>query len=73
MDSGRSQLNYSEFLGNSAAVAIGSAYYPDSRTASKAVSRLGVQIGLDMAGNIMKEFWPDLARKLSHKSNQKGP
>src|SRR5579862_274923 len=25
-----------------------------------AVSKLGVQIGVDMAANVLKEFWPDL-------------
>ena len=66
MDSGGHMVNFSEIGGNAAAVAISNAYYPDGRTARENVSRLGVQIGLDMAGNILKEFWPDLHRKLSH-------
>jgi len=28
---------------------------------------LGVQLGVDMASNVLKEFWPDLQRKLRHK------
>jgi len=66
-DSGRRQFNYSEIAGNSTAVAISNAYYADNRTASNAVSKLGVQIGVDMAANILKEFWPDLQRKLRRK------
>jgi hypothetical protein len=66
-DSGRKQFNYSEVVGNSTAVAISMAYYADNRTASEAVSKLGVQLGVDMAANILKEFWPDLARKFSRK------
>jgi hypothetical protein len=66
-DSGGTQFNYSEVLGNSAAVAISNAYYVDDRTASKAVSKLVTQIGVDMAANILKEFWPDLSRKFSRK------
>jgi hypothetical protein len=31
------------------------------------VSKLGSQLGVDMASNILKEFWPDLERKSSHK------
>jgi len=62
-DSGGTQFNFSEIVGNSTAVAISSAYYPDGRDVSSAVSKLGSQIGVDMAGNIMKEFWPDLRRK----------
>jgi hypothetical protein len=71
-DSGGTQFNYSEVIGNSTAVAISQAYYPDNRTVSDAVSKLGTQIGVDMASNILKEFWPDVARKLSrkHRTNQ---
>lgn len=69
-DSGGTQFNYSEILGNSAAVAISNAYYADNRTAHDAVSRLGVQLGVDMASNIVKEFWPDLQRKFRHKHHQ---
>jgi hypothetical protein len=66
-DSGGTQFNYSEVLGNSAAVAISNAYYADNRTASNAVSGLGVQLGVDMASNVLKEFWPDLERKFKRK------
>lgn len=62
-DSGGGQFNYSEIAGNSAAVAISNAYYRDNRSASNAGSKLGAQISIDMAANILKEFWPDLERK----------
>ena len=60
-DSDRTQFNYSEILGNSTAVAISEAYYPDHRNAANAVGELGTQIGVDMASNVLKEFWPDIA------------
>lgn len=63
-DSGGAQFNYSEIVGNSTSVAISDAYYADNRTAGDAAAKLGAQIGVDMAGNILKEFWPDLQRKL---------
>ena len=63
-DSGTTQFNYSEIVGNVAAVAISNAYYADNRTAGDAAAKLGFQIGIDTAGNILKEFWPDLERKL---------
>jgi hypothetical protein len=69
-DSGGTQFNYSEIAGNSTAVAISNAYYVDNRTASDAVSKLGMQIVVDMAANILKEFWPDLQRKFRHKHRQ---
>ena len=66
-DSGATQFNYSEIVGNSVAVAISNAYYPDNRTARDGVSKLGVQLGVDMAANVLKEFWPDLNRKFRRK------
>ncbi len=67
-DSGGTQFNYSEGIGNSTAVAISTAYYADNRTATDAASKLGIQLGVDMAGNLLKEFWPDLERKLKRKN-----
>jgi hypothetical protein len=69
-DSGSTQFNYSEVVGNSVAVAISNAYYVDNRDAVDAVSKLGTQIGVDMASNILKEFWPDLQRKLARKHDR---
>jgi hypothetical protein len=66
-DSGKTNFNYSEVLGNSTAVAISMAYYPDNRDAKDAASKLGSQLAVDMASNILKEFWPDLNRKFSRK------
>jgi hypothetical protein len=57
------QFNFSEFCGRSTAVAISNAYNPGRRSAADAAEKLGVQIGLDVAGNIIKEFGPDLFRK----------
>jgi len=72
MDNGGHMFNFSEVVGNAAAVAISNAYYPDERTAGDNISRLGVQVGLDMAGNVLKEFWPDLHNKLSrHKTTSR--
>lgn len=68
-DSGRTQFNYSEIAGNATAVAISNAYYPDGRNVSSAVSKFGSQIGVDMASNILKEFWPDIRKKLSRGNN----
>jgi hypothetical protein len=64
-DSGGTQFNYSEIAGNSTAVAIACAYYPEGRDVSGALSKLGSQIGVDGVGNILKEFWPDIHRKFT--------
>jgi len=66
-DSGGHMFNFSEIGGNAAASAISQAYYPENRTAAEAGSKLAIQVGMDMASNVLKEFWPDLHRKLSRK------
>jgi hypothetical protein len=66
-DSGRSQFNYSEWLGNSASVAISNAYYADNRNVRDNVSQLGIQIGVDAASNALKEFYPDIQRRFRRK------
>ena len=63
-DSGRMAFNYSEVFGNATAVAISNAYYPDSRTAKDAAVKFGLQLAVDAAGNVLKEFWPDVRRRL---------
>jgi hypothetical protein len=72
-DSGSTQFNYSEVIGNSTAVAISNAYYSDKRTASDAISKLGTQLGVDIAANILKEFWPDIAHKFRRKHDSQAP
>jgi hypothetical protein len=69
-NSGRMQFNYSEVLGNSTAVAISTAYYRDNRDVGDAVTKLGTQIGVDMAANVLKEFSSDLNRKFFRKHHQ---
>jgi hypothetical protein len=43
------------------------AYYPENRDVTDGVSKLASQLAVDMASNILKEFWPDLERKFSRK------
>jgi hypothetical protein len=66
-DEGKTAFNYSEILGNSSAVAISMAYYPDNRDASDAVVKLCNQLGVDAASNVLKEFWPEIQKKLTRK------
>jgi hypothetical protein len=67
------QFNFSEIAGNSTAVAISSAYYPDNRNASDAATRFAIQIGVDITANILKEFSPELNRLVSRKHRRKNP
>lgn len=72
-DRGGMQVNVSEIAGNAAAVAIGDAYYPDSRRLSSNVSKLSIQVGVDLVSNILKEFSPDLDRLLTRRHRAKQP
>jgi hypothetical protein len=68
-DDRSTQFNFSEVCGNATAVAISNAYNPDNRNATDAVAQLGIQLAIDSAGNILKEFAPDLYRKFPRKKH----
>jgi len=63
-DRGTLSFNFPEWVGNASAVAISNAYYPDTRTASDNIERLGIACATDAFSQVMKEFWPDVKRKL---------
>jgi hypothetical protein len=65
-DSGRSQFNASEVFGSAIASAISTySYHPHSdRTLSNTASVWGSQVGYDTLTIGIKEFWPDIRRKL---------
>src|ERR1022692_940808 len=73
-DAGATRFNYSESIGNAAAAAISNVYYPASeRTASRNASTFGFLILYDGLSNGLKEFWPDVHRKLAHKHTTPTP
>jgi hypothetical protein len=64
-DSGLVQANASEIAGTGVAATVSNAYYPQSqRTASATISRWLTQIAWDGLSNELKEFWPDVRRRL---------
>lgn len=66
MDSGRNTFNFSEWGGNAVAVAISNAYYPDTRNWNDNLQKLMIACATDTFSNILKEFWPDVKKKLHH-------
>jgi hypothetical protein len=66
-DSGRMSFNFSEVAGNSIAVAVSNAWYPDTRNVSDNVQKLGIQLATDAFSNVLKEFWPDVKRHFQKK------
>jgi hypothetical protein len=65
-DSGTSQFNFSEILGSAASASISTySYHPsDDRNLGNVGTVWGSQVGYDMISDLMKEFWPDVRRKL---------
>ncbi len=63
-------LNISEIVGNGAAAGISNLYYPSrERTWTKTGQKWIIQIGLDGASNLVKEFWPDANKHIFHNAN----
>jgi hypothetical protein len=62
--SGKTQLNFSEFLGNSLAAGLANAYHPGPHTLASNTDVLGTQVLMDGIGYELKEFWPDIHRFL---------
>jgi len=64
-DSGREQFNISEVVGSGAAAGLSNLYYPArERTFSNTASQWGVDIGIDSASFVFREFWPDVNRHI---------
>ncbi len=70
-DSGNNQFNYSEVFGSAISSAISTySYHPrQDKTLANTASVWGTQVGWDSATFVLKEFWPDIRRKM-HKEKQ---
>jgi hypothetical protein len=67
-DSGGQGFNFSEIGGNLGAAALSNLYYPPSeRSGGETMERFAVNIVSDTGFNVLKEFWPDMRRKILHK------
>ena len=53
-------------MGNSAGTAISNLYYPDGRTWNQNLFKLIEQCATDGASQVLKEFWPDIKKKMHH-------
>ena len=68
-DSGHDHFNYSESIGNAVAAAISNIYHvPADRTASRNATTFAFLVLYDGLSNELKEFWPDIRRKVFHKN-----
>ena len=68
-DSGRERFNYSEIFGSAIAAGISTySYHPHAdRTVANTVSVWGTQVGYDTLTLVIKEFWPDIRKRIRRK------
>jgi hypothetical protein len=64
-DSGRKMFNFSEWLGTTSSVVLSNTYHPgNSRGIGQASQRIGVSIAWDAGFDALREFWPEIVRRL---------
>jgi hypothetical protein len=64
-DSGDPVFNWSGLLGMAGAEGLANVYYPDSyRTAANTFSRFGFDLMGNAAGNLLRQYWPRINRRL---------
>lgn len=64
-DSGRRMFNVSEWLGTTSAIALNNTWHPGSDKSPGAFARqTGFAVLSDMGFDVLREFWPEIARKL---------
>ncbi|HTW67230.1 MAG TPA: hypothetical protein VME17_21570 [Bryobacteraceae bacterium] len=68
-DNGSTGFNFAEIVGNATGTAISNAYTPDQRNVGDNIETWWMQIGIDSASQVLKEFWPDIKHKLFHGPN----
>lgn len=64
-DSGNQEFNWSGLLGMMGAEGLANIYYPDNyRTAGNTFSRFGYDLLGNAGGNLLRQYWPRINRKL---------
>ncbi len=68
-DAGGKTFNTSDILGRGMAAALTQTYYPSrSQSAGVVFQTWGLSLGALGVGDLFQEFWPDVKRKLFHRS-----
>jgi len=65
-EDGTQMFNFSEWLGTTSAIALSNTYHPDNRRGfSPSAERVGYAVANDAAFDVLREFWPEIARKFN--------
>jgi hypothetical protein len=73
-DAGHDTFNVSEILGAGAAAGLSNLYYPaPERTFAKTANKWGLNVGIDAASFMVREFWPDINHFLFHGKTPMSP
>jgi hypothetical protein len=63
-EDGTRMFNFSEWLGTTSAVVLANAYHPDrERGVRPVVRRVGNWVSWDVGFDVLREYWPEIARK----------
>jgi hypothetical protein len=63
-ENGTRMFNFSEWLGTTSAVVLSNAYHPDrERGVRPAARRVGYSVVSDVGFDVLREYWPEIARK----------
>ena len=62
-DNGNHMFNASEWLGTTSVVALSNVYHPGDRGFGPAAQQVGYNIAEDIGFDVLREFWPEIARK----------
>lgn len=73
-DSGHQQFNFSEIVGGALSAGISTySYHPhEDRTLPNTLSVWGTQVATDTLTLVVREFWPDIRRKISKTKKERG-
>jgi hypothetical protein len=64
-DDGTQMFNFSEWLGTTSSVVLSNTYHPDNRRGfAPAAEAVGFSILQDTGFDVLREFWPEISRKL---------
>jgi hypothetical protein len=73
-DAGHDTFNISEVFGAGAAAGLSNLYYPGpERTFAKTADKWGLNVGIDAASFMVREFWPDINHFLFHGKTPMAP